>query len=125
MLHSTGFRRTFTHNLMLAVFFAFVAGIVNVFGLIKLGTFTTNITGHVGEFALSLELLKWAAVYKITLCIASFGLGSFTSSLVVNFFENKKPKLSYSLPIIIEIGLLLWCFSVSGLPNQEHKQILI
>jgi len=125
MLRSKGFKRTFTHNLMLAIFFAFVAGIVNVFGLIQLGTFTTNITGHVGEFALSLELLKWTAVYQITLWIASFGLGSFTSSIIVNYFEYKKPKLSYSLPIIIEIGFLFWCFYISELPNQEHKQTLI
>src|SRR5690554_5871526 len=125
MLRSKGFRRTFIHNLMLAIFFAFVAGIVNVFGLIELGTFTTNITGHIGEFTVSLELLKWTTVYKITLWIASFGLGSFTSSLIVNYFEYKKPKLSYSLPIIIEIGLLFWCFSISSLPNQEYKQTLI
>ncbi len=125
MLRSTGFRRTFIHNLMLAVFFAFVAGIVNVFGLIELGTFTTNITGHVGEFALSLELLKWAAVYKITLWVTAFGLGSFTTSLIVTFFEKNKPKLSYSLPIIIEISLLLWCFTINNLPDQQYKQTLI
>lgn len=125
MLHSKGFRRNFRHNLFLAVFFAFVAGIVNVFGLLELGTFTTNITGHVGEFALSLELLKWTAVYKITLWIAAFGFGSFTSSLIVNYFEEKKPKLSYSLPIIVEIIFLLWCFSINNQPEQKQTQTLI
>lgn len=125
MLHSKGFQRNFRHNLFLAVFFAFVAGIVNVFGLIELGTFTTNITGHVGEFALSLELLKWAAVYKITLWIASFGFGSFTSSLIVSFFEERNPKLSYSLPIIIEITFLLWCFSINNISGQQQNQTLI
>lgn len=124
MLHSKGFQRNFIHNLLLAVFFAFVAGIVNVFGLIELGIFTTNITGHVGEFALSLELLKWTAVYKITLWIVAFGFGSFASSLIVNYFEEKKPKLSYSLPIILEIILLLWCFYLNNQPGQKQTQIL-
>jgi|SRR5690606_2855481 len=110
MLQSKGFQRTFRHNLLLAVFFAFVAGIVNVYGLIDLGTFTTNITGHVGEFALSIEMLRWKEAEKVIYWIASFGFGSLTASLLVNLFEEKKPKLSYTLPILIEIGFLLWCF---------------
>ena len=125
MLHSKGFRRNFTHNLLLAVFFAFVAGIVNVFGLIELGTFTTNITGHIGEFALSLETFKWENAEKIIFWIASFGLGSLTSSLLVNYFEDKQQKLSYSLPIIIEILLLILCFFLNKNPNNEYFQTII
>src|SRR5690554_7234766 len=81
MLQSKGFRRTFKHNLLLAILFAFAAGIVNVFGFVSFGTFTTNITGHIGEFALWFEQSKWTAVQKITLWIAAFGFGSFTSSV--------------------------------------------
>lgn len=110
MLQSKGFHRTFKHNLLLAVFFAFVAGIINVYGLIDLGTFTTNITGHVGELALSAEMLDWKEAGKVIYWIASFGFGSLTASLLINYFEEKKPKWSYSLPILIEIGFLLWCF---------------
>jgi len=125
MLQSKGFRRTFKHNLFLAILFAFAAGVVNVFGFLSLGIFTTNITGHVGEFALWLEQSKWTAVLKLALWIAAFGLGSFTSSVITGFFEERKPKLSYTLPIIIEIGLLLWCFLIHPDLNQQAKQILI
>lgn len=124
MLHSRGFKRTFKHNLLLAVLFAFAAGIVNVFGFVSFGIFTTNITGHVGEFALLFELSKWSAVKKITLWVAAFGMGSFTSSLIIGYFEKRKPKLSYSLPVVIEMVLLLWCYAI----HKEHhptQQILI
>lgn len=125
MLQSKGFRRTFKHNLLLAILFAFAAGIVNVFGFVSFGTFTTNITGHIGEFALWFEQSKWTAVQKITLWIAAFGFGSFTSSVIIGFFEKRKPKLSYTLPIVIEIGLLLWCFLIYKNFDQQAKQILI
>src|SRR5690554_8131764 len=125
MLQSKGFRRTFKHNLLLAILFAFAAGIVNVFGFVSFGTFTTNITGHIGEFALWFEQSKWTAVQKITLWIAAFGFGSFTSSVIIGFFEKRKPKLSYTLPIVIEIGLLLWCFLIHKNFDQQAKQTLI
>lgn len=125
MLHSTGFRRTFTHNLLLAVFFAFVAGIINVFGLIGLGTFTTNITGHIGSFALTLEAFHWDGVMRITLWICAFGLGSMTSSILVNYLENKKQKLSYALPIILETGLLILCFVLNKSDGSKNLQTII
>lgn len=124
MLHSKGFKRTFKHNLLLAVLFAFAAGIINVFGFVSFGIFTTNITGHVGEFALWFELSKWTAVQKITLWIAAFGMGSFTSSLIIGYFEKRKPKLSYSLPVVIEIGMLLWCYLIHN-GNVQSQQVLV
>ena len=54
MLQHTGIKRTFRHNFLLAVFFAFVAGMVNVAGLLLLYVFTTNITGHFGELAVAI-----------------------------------------------------------------------
>lgn len=125
MLSSKGIKRTFKHNLFLAIFFAFVAGIINVYGLINLGVFTTNLTGHVGELAVSLEMLQWKEAQKVLFWIAAFGFGSFTSSLLVGFFEDRKQKLSYVLPIIIEILLLMWCIFLSRDIEQNASQILI
>ncbi|MFA7446689.1 MAG: YoaK family protein [Flavobacteriaceae bacterium] len=125
MLSSKGYERTFTHNLLLAVFFAFVAGLINVFGLINLGIFTTNLTGHVGELALSLETFHWKEARKVLFWIAAFGLGSFTSSVMVAFFEEKRQKLSYVLPIIVEILLLSWCILISSESEKNALQILI
>lgn len=126
MLQSKGFKRTFKHNLLLAILFAFAAGIINVFGFVSLGIFTTNITGHVGEFALSFELSKWKAVEQMLLWIVAFGFGSFTSAIIIGLFEKRQPKLSYTLPIVIEISLLLWCFWLNKeTPSQAARQILI
>ncbi len=125
MLRSTGVRRTFTHNLLLAVFFAFIAGIINVFGLINLGVFTTNITGHVGELALSVETMRWQESKKVILWIFAFGFGSFTSAVLVNYLQDKMIQLSYALPIGIEIGLLIACFVLNKTPENQAIQILI
>lgn len=125
MLRSTGVRRTFTHNLLLAVFFAFIAGIVNVFGLINLGVFTTNITGHVGELSLSVETMHWKEAQKVILWIIAFGFGSFTSSVLVNYFQKKWIELSYALPIGIEITLLITCFLLNKNPETHQLQVII
>lgn len=125
MLHSKGIKRTFKHNLFLAIFFAFTAGTVNIYGFVTLGVFTTNITGHVGEFALSFELSRWLAVKKITFWLLAFGLGSFSSALFIGFFKKKYPRLSYALPILAEIVLLIWCLLIHNQLGVQGKQVLI
>lgn len=125
MLHSKGIKRTFKHNLFLAIFFAFTAGTVNIYGFVNLGVFTTNITGHVGEFALSFELSRWLAVQKITFWLLAFGLGSFSSALFIGLFKKKHPRLSYALPILTEIILLTWCLLIHNQLGAHSKQILI
>lgn len=110
MLSSKGGNRTFKHNLLLAVFFAFVAGIINVFGFSELATFTTNITGHVGELAIAIENNSpRSQLIKIVSWIGCFALGSFIASLCTNFFSGNRLKFSYVLPIILEISLLTTC----------------
>ncbi len=110
MLSSTGDNRTFKHNLLLAVFFAFVAGIINVFGFSELATFTTNLTGHVGELAIAIENQSPnSQLLKIISWIGCFALGSFIASLCTNLFTGTRIKFSYVLPIILEIGFLTSC----------------
>src|SRR5690554_3865325 len=125
MLQSKGVKRTLKHNMFLAIFFAFTAGIVNIYGFVNLGVFTTNVTGHVGEFALAFELSRWLAVKKITFWPLAFGLGSFSSALIIGFFEKKHPWLSYAIPILTEIILLIWCLLIHDQHGAQSKQILI
>ena len=56
MFRHQGKRRTFIHNLRLASNLSFVAGIVNIVGVLNLATLTTNVTGHFAFFAE--EILK-------------------------------------------------------------------
>ncbi|WP_430612065.1 YoaK family protein [Flavobacterium sp. JP2137] len=110
MLSSKGGNRTFKHNLLLAVFFAFVAGIINVFGFYEFATFATNLTGHVGELALALaKNAPSAQLIQIVSWIGCFALGSFIASLCTNFFAKRNIKFSYVLPILLEICLLTTC----------------
>ena len=51
MFRHQGKNRTFIHNLRLATLLSFVAGIVNVTGVLAIKTLTTNVTGHFAYFA--------------------------------------------------------------------------
>ena len=51
MFRHQGKNRTFIHNLRLATLLSFVAGIVNVTGVLSIQTLTTNVTGHFAYFA--------------------------------------------------------------------------
>ncbi|WP_339903236.1 DUF1275 family protein, partial [uncultured Cyclobacterium sp.] len=91
MFRHQGKSRTFKHNLQIATFLSFVAGIVNVSGFLSIKQLTTNVTGH---FALFINDLSNFEFWKGTiyfLYIFAFLFGSFTSSfLIENFRENKK-----------------------------------
>lgn len=51
MFRHKGKNRTFIHNLRLATLLSFVAGIVNITGVLSFKTLTTNVTGHFAFFA--------------------------------------------------------------------------
>jgi uncharacterized membrane protein YoaK (UPF0700 family) len=46
-----GKSRAFKHNLRLATILSFVAGMVNISGLLSIETLTTNVTGHFAFFS--------------------------------------------------------------------------
>ncbi len=52
--------RAFKHNLRLAVLLSFVAGSVNIAGVLAISTLTTNVTGHFAYFAEELMLGDYA-----------------------------------------------------------------
>jgi uncharacterized membrane protein YoaK (UPF0700 family) len=51
MFRHRGKNRTFAHDLRLAILLSFVAGLVNITGVLALKTLTTNVTGHYAFFA--------------------------------------------------------------------------
>src|SRR5690606_27794059 len=106
MFRHSGKRRTFRHNLSLASMLSFVSGIVNITGLLSIGTLTTNITGH---FAfLSEEVTRGyynnALIYLFY--IVSFLLGSFFSNLIVELMIRYKKTGHYAAPIFVEVAIL-------------------
>lgn len=78
MLRHTGTKRSFRHNLRLAIFLSLSAGFVNAAGLMAFAVLTTNITGHAATFAADFSLNDMRAVKMAGLCLLLFLAGTFS-----------------------------------------------
>lgn len=107
MFRHQGKNRAYSHNLKLASLLSCVAGIVNSIGVLGLSTLTTNVTGHFAFFAeeVTEENYNRAMVYLVYTFF--FLLGSFVSSMIMEWVLKHKPEVSYVIPILIEVALLV------------------
>lgn len=126
MFRHKGKNRTFIHNLRLAVLLSFVAGIVNITGVLALKTLTTNVTGHFAYFAE--EIMRQDSTAAITFLVLTlfFLLGAFTSNFISEWVAKTNSSLSYVVPIALEITLLIavaFFGSTSDLSSLEGKTI--
>ena len=108
MFRHQGKRRTFIHNLRLASNLSFVAGIVNIVGVLNLATLTTNVTGHFAFFAEEVLKKDYLNAISYLLFILFFLIGAFVSNLIVEISLRKKIKLAHAIPLFFEIAIL--CF---------------
>lgn len=106
MFRHEGTRRTYIHNLRLASILSFVAGIVNVTGVLSVKILTTNVTGHFAFFSEDMLLKNYGMAVAYLFFILSFLLGAFVSNTLVEIVSRLKPRFSYSFPIAIEIIIL-------------------
>jgi uncharacterized membrane protein YoaK (UPF0700 family) len=90
MFRHQGKNRTFIHNLRLATLLSFVAGLVNITGVLALKTLTTNVTGHFAFFAEEFIKSDLGSAITFLLFIISFLLGSFTSNFFIELISRKK-----------------------------------
>lgn len=116
MFRHKGKYRTFAQDLRLAILLSFVAGLVNVTGVLALKTLTTNVTGHFAFFAEEIMRHDYATAITFLLFTIFFLLGSFLSSFLQEFISLKKPNWSHILPINIEMIILI---SVGFFGNNE------
>jgi uncharacterized membrane protein YoaK (UPF0700 family) len=107
MFRHKGKRRSYIHNLRLASLLSFVAGIVNISGLLYINILTTNLTGHFAYFSDTIVNADYSKALVYLLFIFSFLSGSFISSFLAELTAKRNQKLSYVLPIFTEAGLLL------------------
>ncbi|NGF75864.1 DUF1275 domain-containing protein [Fluviicola sp. SGL-29] len=103
MLRHKGKARTFIHNLRLASVLSTVAGIVNITGVLSLGTLTTNVTGHFAYFSEELFLKEYATAITFLFCILFFLFGAFISSFIMEWTSRHRHMPSYIIPISVEI----------------------
>ncbi|WP_281298920.1 YoaK family protein [Flavobacterium limnophilum] len=108
MFRHKGKNRTFAHNLRLATLLSFVAGLVNITGLLALKTLTTNVTGHFAFFAEEMMKHDYAAAITFLVFTLFFLLGSFLSSFLEELISIRNPQLSHIFPITLEMFILIF-----------------
>ncbi len=107
MFSHSGKTRTLKHNLGIASLLSFVAGLVNVAGFLAVQKLTTNVTGHFAFFVDEVFKLNFKGGLIYFLYIFFFFLGSFSSSVLVEYVSRRNEKLVYRIPVIIESLILL------------------
>lgn len=126
MFRHQGKNRTFIHNLRLATLLSFVAGIVNVTGVLSIQTLTTNVTGHFAYFAEEIMKRDYAAAITFFVFTIFFLFGAFTSNFLAELISKKHPNLSHVIPISLEMIILIavGVFGIaSELSSSEGKWI--
>ncbi|HTE12615.1 MAG TPA: YoaK family protein [Chitinophagaceae bacterium] len=106
MFRHHGKARTLKHNLKIASLLSFVAGIVNVAGLLSVQILTTNITGHFAFFVDETFKLNFLKGLVFLLFIIFFFLGSFVSNFLVEIITRKGERFIFAVPIAIETVIL-------------------
>jgi uncharacterized membrane protein YoaK (UPF0700 family) len=117
MFRHKGKNRTFIHNLRLATLLSFVAGIVNITGVLAVKTLTTNVTGHFAYFAEELMLTNYSAAITFFVFTLFFLIGAFTSNFLSELVTVRHPDLSHVVPISLEI-LVLTGVALFGAPSD-------
>ena len=100
--------RAFIHNLRLASMLSFVAGIVNICGVLSITTLTTNVTGHFAFFSEEFISGKYEKALLYIIYIFSFLLGAFVSSLLLEIMLRKSPRTSHALPMMLEMSIFIF-----------------
>lgn len=131
MFRHKGKTRTFKHNLRLAALLSFIAGLVNITGVLQLKVLTTNVTGHFAFFAEELVLKHYALALSFLLFIFAFLLGSFTANFIIEYFVKRGEQSAHKYPMLLEIALLFLIgvggtyFLNNGLPNSALACVLL
>ncbi len=103
-----GKRRTFIHDLRLASILSFVAGVVNISGLLSIQTLTTNVTGHFAFFSEQFVTSNYYQAWNFVSYIISFLLGAFICGFIVERLSQKNHQTSHGIPMLLEIAALLF-----------------
>ncbi len=108
MLRHFGVKRTYAHNLKLAVLLSLTAGFVNAAGFLGFSALTTNVTGHAALFAEGIARQDWSMARLVATWMILFLAGAFTSSLIVTKIGHNA-RFSFAIPIVLETLILLFC----------------
>lgn len=99
--------RAFIHNLRLASLLSFVAGVVNIAGVMSVYTLTTNVTGHFAFFSREFVLGNYQTALDYMSYIVAFLVGAFLCGFLVELVLRRQSSVSHALPMVLEIVTLV------------------
>ena len=99
--------RSFLHNLRLASILSFVAGMVNINGVLSINTLTTNVTGHFAFFAEEFVQARYSQALTFIAFTLFFLLGAFVCSFLVELVLRARPTISHAAPLFLEMSILV------------------
>lgn len=91
----------------LASLLSFVAGMVNVVGVLAVSTLTTNVTGHFAFFAESFVQQDYQLALIFMVFTISFLAGAFLCTMMVEFVLARQPTASHAAPMFLEMLILI------------------
>jgi uncharacterized membrane protein YoaK (UPF0700 family) len=118
--------RAFIHNLRLASMLSFVAGIVNIAGVLSIHTLTTNITGHFAFFSEYFVQSDYPIALEYVSYIVAFLLGAFSCGFLVEMLLQKRPAISHTIPMLLETGILIMvAFANASIATEWLARLLL
>lgn len=115
--------RAFIHDLRLASILSFVAGLVNISGLLSIDTLTTNVTGHFAFFSEYFVNREYSTAFAFISYILSFLFGAFICSFLVEMVWRRNPARSHALPMLLEISILIGISVTVSKSSMDHQWI--
>lgn len=124
MFRHKGKSRTYLHNLRLASVLSFIAGIVNITGVLSVKVLTTNVTGHFAYFSEELGKRNYITALVFLIYIFCFLAGAFISNLLIEAVVRIKPAVAHTIPMIIEILILIFVGTMDSLLAGIQGQVI-
>lgn len=128
MLRQHKDKRTLKQNLLLASSTAFVAGIIDVCSLLAFLAFTSNITGHVANFAKNILSKNFDSIITFGVWLFMFMLGAFIANFIMKSVRPISYYKAHSIPILIEMVVLIFVAIYGNnfyRETQQERQIVI
>lgn len=107
MFRHQGKTRKYSHNLKIAILLSAVAGMVNVIGFLSIGRLTTNVTGHFAFLVDEVFKFEFQKSLIFLYYILAFLIGSFVSSILVEYYQKKNERKIFIVPVLLETIVLL------------------
>ncbi|WP_254160616.1 YoaK family protein [Chryseosolibacter histidini] len=86
---------------------SFVAGMVNITGVLSINTLTTNVTGHFAFFAEEFVQQDYSMALTYIVYILFFLFGAFVCGFFVEMMLRIKPRISHAFPMLLEMCILI------------------